>query len=301
MCVTLPNSIKIMLYKFLSGTAFCTLVILCISCNSSKHSGSKNTLPGTWQATPIVIDGDSKDWPSPYPNYDSKAMVAYATSNDRQNLYITMQTGDQLTQMKILKQGMTVLIDTGGKKDGQLSINYPLESDIEDLDVKHGVAMKKDSKGYDSRKLEKSLDKGMQSANQFSLEGFGSCNGGYVVTQTAPCGIKVRARIDEYKELVWEAVVPFKVIYNKDEITARDAGKPISVCFMIKPFVHAKKGDSNGGGSGTDGSMANGMGGAGRNSNMGGGNRGGGKKVGDPTDNMYERTKTWKQFGLSYQ
>ena len=63
-------------------------LVLLSSCGSSKHEKSKASLPGTWQAQPIVIDGDSKDWPSPYPNYDAKAMVAYATSNDKYNLYI---------------------------------------------------------------------------------------------------------------------------------------------------------------------------------------------------------------------
>src|SRR4051812_31694016 len=104
------------------------ILAMASSCGGSKHSGSKNLAPGTWQATPIIIDGDSKDWPSPYPNYDSKAMIAYASSNDAQNLYITMQTGDELALMKILKQGMTVSIDTGGSKDATFQINYPLSN-----------------------------------------------------------------------------------------------------------------------------------------------------------------------------
>ncbi len=76
-----------------------------MSCNSSKHSGKNGGVPGTWQATPIVIDADSKDWPSPYPNYDSKALIGYATSNDKKYLYITMETGDENTEMKVLKEG----------------------------------------------------------------------------------------------------------------------------------------------------------------------------------------------------
>src|ERR1700733_16221077 len=111
-----------MLYKYVPVTSvflFSFVSILSIlSCGSSHHSGKgKAVLPGTWQPEPIVIDGDSKDWPSPYPNYDAKAMVAYATSNDKENLYITMETGDELTQIKILKQGMIVSIDTSGNKD----------------------------------------------------------------------------------------------------------------------------------------------------------------------------------------
>ena len=267
-------------------------------------------MPGAWQATPIVIDGDSKDWPSPYPNFDAKAKIAYATSNDRKNLYITMETGDEMTQTKILKQGMIVSIDTGGSKNVEFHINYPLPNDNDDIDIPKNEGGRKQQDGetmFSGRQIQMKLEKMTKSANQFSIEGFINCNGGYMVSQTAPCGISVTARIDEYKELVWEAVIPFKAIYNKETITAADAGKHISVCFSVKAF---KKQESKGGGdngAGNGGGMNNGMGGAGSNSSMHGGGRGGGGKGGskapaeNPMQHLYESTKTWKFFGLAFQ
>lgn len=212
-------------FKKMKHGVFCSLVIVgCLSCGGLKHNSGKATMQGTWQSTPIVVDGDSKDWPSPYPNYDAKAMIAYATSNDAQNLYITFETGDPAIQLKILKSGASVTIDTDGKKDGQLSINYPLESENELPEPTKYSEM-----GKNNKLLEQKIAAGVNGANQFTLAGFGSCNGGYVVTQTAPCGIKVRARIDEYNELVWEAVVPFKVIYNRESLTFADAGRSVFV------------------------------------------------------------------------
>jgi len=273
------------------------------SCGSMRHSGkSQDLMPGTWQSQPISIDGDSKDWPSPYPNYDAKAMVAYATSNDRENLYITMETGDELTQVKILKQGMTIYIDTTGKKEQPYKINYPLpnEDDLADMlqpADKHG----KDAAATVQlgRQMQQKLKKSAEGANQFSLEGFKSCNGGYLVSQTSPCGIKVKLKIDEYKQLVWEAVVPFKSIYNKETITDADAGRPISVCFAVKGFK------SPGGKNITDntGGANNGMGGGG----MAGGGRSNSRPIGagsgrgsttDPMQHLYESTKTWKRFSI---
>jgi len=289
------------MHKYITGTGLTLLFILSFSCNSSKHSGkSQASLPGTWQSQPIVIDGDSKDWPSPYPNYDSKAMVAYATSNDKENLYITMETGDEMTQMKILKQGMTVSIDTNGRKDPEFKINYPLQNENDPL-----VVAKKDN-GYKSEdksqtatgKWDKKISKSADEATQYSLEGFNLCNGGYMITQTTACGIMVKLSIDEYKELVWEAVVPFKAIYNKNVITAADAGRPISVCFSVKGFKtpSSNTSDNNSGGASTN------TGGVGRNSGMGGrgGGRGGAPKE-NPMQHLYESSKTWKQFGLAYQ
>ena len=274
-----------------------------MSCNSSRHSKSAASLPGTWQATPIVIDGDTRDWPAPYPNYDAKAMVAYATSNDKRNLYITMETGDEQTQMKILKQGMIVSVDTSGKKEQGLNINYPLPNDNSTLEMTRPDGHVKDAHSYANKKWEQNVSRAAKDANQFTLEGFSNCNGGYVVTQTTACGIKVILKIDEYKELVWEAVIPFKALYNKDTLTAADAGKPISVCFAVNRFKQpSTKAENN---SGMNNSMnANSMGpGAGGTGMAGRGGRGGGGRnvTGDPMQHLYENTKTWKQFGLAYQ
>lgn len=285
------------LNKYFTGIV--SVYMISLSCNALKHGGgSKNVMPGTWQKEPIEVDGDSKDWPSPYPNYDAKAMIAYATSNDRENLYITMQAGDEVTQMKILKQGMTVMIDTSGGKEAQLNINYPMPNDNDPLDLAtEGGGYKGNSREPGgARKWEKMISKNADQATQLSLDGFSNCSGGYAISQTTPCGIKVKLRIDEYKELVWEAVVPFKAIYNRATITAADAGKPISVCFVVKGFKKPspKNQDNNTGG------MNNGMGtGIGMNSRMNGGARGGGRS--NSIDNpLYETTKTWKHFSIAY-
>ena len=291
-----------MLHKYIIGFVFAILILVSLSCNSSKHSGkSSDTLPGTWQSQPITIDGDSKDWPSPYPNYDAKAMVAYATSNDKQNLYITMETGDEQTQMKILKQGMTIMIDTEGGKDPQYKINYPLQNENDPLEIaKEDNGPSKSNAINSPHHWDKKIKRSAGEATQYSLEGFSMCNGGYLVSQTTACGIKVKLGIDEYKELIIEVMVPFKAIYSKNIITEADAGHPISVCFAVKGFKApaVKNNDNNNAGTGT----AN-MGGVGRNSGMAG--RGGGRSghttAENPLQHLYESTKTWKQFGIAYQ
>lgn len=257
-------------------------------------------MPGTWQAQAIVIDGDSKDWPSPYPNYDAKAMVAYATSNDKQNLYITMETGDEMTQMKILKQGMIVSIDTNGKKEPEFNINYPLPNDNEPFDMAKHRSHKGESQLHPEERWITQIKKSAKDANQYSLDGFKNCNGGYMVSQTTPCGIKVILKIDEYNELVWEAVIPFKAIYNKDTISEKDAGRPVSVCFAVNRFKTPEtKAENN---SGMNNTMnANSMQGPGGRGAPGASRSGGRNISNDPMQHLYENTKTWKQFGLAYQ
>jgi hypothetical protein len=288
---------------------FPVLAITVLSCGSSRHSGkSRDLMPGTWQSQPIIVDGDSKDWPSPYPNYDAKSMVAYATSNDKDNLYITMETGDDLTQIKILKRGLTVSIDTTGKKEQTFKIDFPLpnDEDLEEL-LPPKDRQKKDAGSVQlGKQLSHKLSKSADEANQFSLDGFRNCSGGYMVSQTNNCGIKVKLKIDEYKQLVWEAEIPFKAIYHKDVITAADAGRPISVCFTVKGFKSkGTKNINNTNGAGTNESMnSGGVGGGGRTNSrpMGSGGRGGGRtSATDPMERLYESTKTWKHFSIAYQ
>lgn len=287
------------------------LVVISGACGSSKRAQKVKSIPGTWQKEPIVIDGDSRDWPSPYPNYDAKSKIAYATSNDGNNLYVTMETGDQMTQIKILKQGLTVSIDTSGGKSADFHINFPLQNDIDQIELSRSDFRQDrgDQSLMENRKLSLDISRCAQDDNQFSLDGFAGCNGGYMVKQAAPCGIRVSMRIDEYKELVWEAVIPFKLIYNKDLITAKDAGKPISVCFAVKPFkkTGGKTSGGDGGGAGDPG-MNNGMGSAGTNSGINRGGRGGGSHGGshggstaNPMDYLYETTHTWKFFSIAFQ
>lgn len=293
-----------MMRKYIAGGSAVLLLILAISCGSSKHSKSADALPGTWQAQPIAIDGDSKDWPSPYPNYDSKAMVGYATSNDKYYLYITMESGDEMTEMKILKQGMTVSIDTSGEKEPGFNINYPLPNDNDPLEMTKHSAFGEGNKLHPEGRWEPIINKSAKEANQYTLDGFIKCNGGYMVSQTTACGIKVILKIDEYKELVWEAAIPFKAIYGKDSINEKDAGKPISVCFAVNRFKHPETKAENNAGS-TNNSMGGGSmrgGGARGGGGRSGGGKGGGRNPSsDPLEHLYESTKTWKHFALAYQ
>ena len=254
---------------------------------------------GSWQSQPIEIDGNSNDWPSPYPNYDSKSMVAYATSNDENYLYVSMETGDEMTQMKILKQGMNLLIDTTSGKNPQFTINYPMQNDHDLFDLPKPEKLQHASLGneFKNKQSLSKIKKAASEATQYGLEGFGACNGGYMVSQVSPCGIKVKLAIDEYNELVWEAAIPLKLLASNGAAASSVIGKPISVCFSIKAF---KKPDSKSSSSDDNGSSPmtsnRGIGGAGAR----GGGRGSNPKSApiNPLQQLYENTKTWKFFTL---
>ncbi len=283
-------------------------------------------MPGNWQVTPIVIDGDNKDWPSPYPEYDEKAMLGYAVSNDKNNLYITVETGDAATQLKILHEGLTVWIDRTGEKSEETAINFPLPvvyakgaQTVKDDEAKRpGQSQSLEGQGgsRDQKQrmyLEDKVRALLPKADQYSLQGFKSCNLQYAITEKDSCGIEVKIGLDANNELIWEAVIPFKSFYFKPELTRPDKGKVLTVCFETtgskRPAGQANGNNGRGSGMAMRPSVGiGGFGGMGMGMRMGGGGGGyrGGNRGGSPSQStimepLYKSTKTYKKFGLAFQ
>ena len=280
-------------------------------CGSAKHGQSKK-LPGTWQTEPITIDGSNKDWPSPYPDYDAKAQLGYAVSNDKYNLYITVETGDPATQLKIMRSGLSVWIDKTGEKEETTAINFPIPSEREegskeDKQKPAGGQWQSSSPDKQRMELEDKVSMALQQANEFSLQGFKACNLQYPLMEKDSCGVMVRMAIDADHELIWEAVIPFRSFYSKRELDRRDKGKPMSICIetvgMKRPPGQSGGQHSNGGGMRPGigiGGMGMGvqMGGGGMRRGNGTGNQGGATNMMEPA---YKSTVTWKKFGLAFQ
>lgn len=287
--------------KIIAGRFACLFVILVlVSCSASKSGTGKKAKADAaiWQATPISIDGDDTDWMAPFPNYDSKAGIAYAVTNDSSNLYISVKTGDDKIQNKILHAGMTVYIDITGTKDQKTAINFPVAGTEPYIPEHH----ERSSEGQDQSRIQaqgRMRQRAVAEAVDMNLDGFATGNGAYNIRQHIPNGIMVRLGFNSYRELVYEAKIPFADFY-KQQLTASDAGKPVSVGI----FVHAPKQPAmpKDGSGGMPGNASMG-GGGGRIGNGGMGGRGGGgmRNTGSTTESIYEPTKTWKQAGLAWK
>jgi hypothetical protein len=276
-------------------------------------------MPGIWQLQPITIDGNNKDWPSPYPEYDEKAMLGYAVSNDKDNLYITVETGDPATQLKILTEGLTVWIDRKGEKEEVTAINFPIPNTSKQVAEERKRPSRirvQEEQGSDAQRkqrleLEDRVRTALNGANEYSLQGFKACNLQFPIQENDTCGIKVRIGLDADNELIWEAVIPFKTFYFKPEISRADKGRQLSVCFETVG-LQRPPGQGNGGNSGgrrSGGGFRPGIGvgvGGGMGMYMGGGSPRGGSRSNsthdvDIMEPMYKSTKTYKKFGLAFQ
>ena len=313
-----PTIIMPMQKRMFLAVLFVMAAFIVFSCSSSRHSKVKR-LPGTWPAQPVTIDGYDNDWPSPYPEYDDKAMLGYAVSNDKENLYITVQTGDLATQLKILHEGLTVWIDRKGEKGEETAINYPIpmpaQNDARDHRQKQPQSGQQglgdDRMEKRRMDLEDKVRAALGEAKEYSLQGFKACNLQFPILETDSCGIVVRIGIDSTNEMIWEAKIPFKAFYFKPQLTRADRGKPISVCFettaMKRPTGQSPAGGGHGGGGFRPSVGIGGFGGMGMGMSMGGGgmHRGGSRNNNTNTPDImepaYKSTKTYKKFGLAYK
>src|SRR5579863_10004437 len=86
-------------------------------------------------------------------------MLGYAVSNDKENLYITVETGDPATQLKILRQGLTVWIDKTGGKEEETAINFPIPNPNKEERPERPQRTDKPSSGQFQQGQGNSLDK----------------------------------------------------------------------------------------------------------------------------------------------
>jgi hypothetical protein len=302
---------------------FLTPVLLFAACSGSRHSHIKR-LPGTWQESKVTIDGSNKDWPSPYPEYDDKAALGYCVSNDRENLYITVETGDPATQLKIIRNGLTVWIDKTGGREEATAINFPIPQPTgekqaarnkgggsENVSGRPAPGTAIEGSGTDRKKKQQAMEdrvrRGIEMAQSYSLQGFKACNLEFPLMERDSCGIIVRLALDDENEMVWEAVVPFRTFYYKKEIGRMDKGKPITVCFETtgskRPAGQQQSGRHGGGfrpsvGMGGFGPMQMGMGGRGGYSGRSGGSQN--SSANTEMESLYKDTKTYKTFGIAW-
>ena len=285
------------------------------ACGVVGHKKSKKQA-GVLVETPVVVDGINHEWHKPLGNYDEKAMLGYAVANDSENLYITVETGDAATQMKILENGLTVWIDKSGGETQSTAINYPIPATYKGKELKDGaytrVHAEQDAGPAEAMQkrlldLRMNIKQAIAQADEYSLQGFKGCNLQFPVTAQNSCGIEVRINIDEDNELIWEAKIPFRAFYFKNKVDKADMRRQMSVCIETtgskrpagQPPVARSARQRSGGGIRPGFSV----GGMGMGVQFGGGGAGGGSNAYDPNltlmEPLYKTTKTWTKVGIA--
>jgi hypothetical protein len=86
---------------------------------------SRVNLNCAWQATAIVVDGQTEEWSSPwYSMADDR--IALSVTNDADFLYLGLAPSGAGVQAQMMQGGITVWLDPAGGKSRDFGIRYPL-------------------------------------------------------------------------------------------------------------------------------------------------------------------------------
>ncbi|MBC7400329.1 MAG: hypothetical protein H7289_10315 [Mucilaginibacter sp.] len=80
--------------------------------------------------SPVKIDGKLNEWNDEFQAYNKSTHLYYTIANDEKNLYLVVKTSDMTTKAKIGAGGLTLAINTSGKKKEQdaYSLTFPLRT-----------------------------------------------------------------------------------------------------------------------------------------------------------------------------
>lgn len=261
------------------------------------------TKNNTLQAPPadIKVDGDLKEWGDSLRYFNEEKKLNYTLANDKENLYVTMRLNDRSEQTRVLGAGLTLSIDTKGKKKGTFMLTFPM-AEAGDKPNMAMMARKPGEENVTQEDRDQLLRARLTKLREIKVVGFKDIEGD-VITTTNTYGIKAAINYDANGYLVYEASVPLKFFgdykADKDQWAFN-----LKINGLTKPEI--KEGSPGAGGppgGGMGGGMrgGGGMGGGGRRG--GGGMRGGGAPDGQNQGNdkadLFKSVDFWEKFYLN--
>lgn len=206
------------------------ITLVSLLCSSYLHSQDENRIKQ--QYTPVTIDGNLNDWQTPLEFYNKESGLAYSLSNDSSNLYFCLLIADKPMQMKIMRAGMTIGLDTGNSRKPLHLINYPIQTTV--LTDHTAIKQRPD--------MEDIKDSFKKSQNIMNLSGFKSENG--PAPLSASNSVAVCMDWNKNDDLVYEARIPIASFW-KETLTHEDASKLLSLHIRVPALERPSFGRPN--------------------------------------------------------
>jgi uncharacterized membrane protein YgcG len=249
----------------------CMIQLTIVSLCNAQNKTAQNTL----QPPPanITIDGDVKEWGDSLRYYNTEKQLNYALANDQDNLYVAIRINDRSEQIRVLRAGLTLSIDTRGKKKESFSITFPV-GDLGPGDLPQqpdDLTGKSDVTQEDRDELMRAR---LTKLREIRVAGFKDIEG-ETITISNTYGIKTAIDYDKDGYLVYEAAIPLK-FFHADDIAKNEWAFDFKINGIVRHSQNAdagQDGQSHGGrGGGGGGGRGGHGGGGGRGGRMGGGN-----------------------------
>jgi len=183
-----------------------------------------------WQSAPVIIDGSVSEYQD-FRFYNKETKMFYSLYNDNANLYVCLKTNDEAMQMKIMKVGMEIWIDTLEKSKEQNGILFPLAkgNSINMDGMKPQTNHEKQKPDFNTVKNNFFLEQ-----NFMILVGFKNTTKGLTSLEDKS-GIKVKINWDSTNSMIYEAIIPFITFY-KESLSNIDSTKFFTLTLNINAF-----------------------------------------------------------------
>lgn len=272
----------------------------------SAQSKNNNT---TLQAPPsaVKIDGKLGEWGDSLRYYNEEKKLNYTLANDKDNLYMAIRINDRSEQTRILGAGLTLSINTKGKKKADYTLTFPFAEAGNSNHLGMGaMASRKPDESVTQEDRDELMRARLTKLREIKVSGFKDIEGD-MITTTNTYGIKTAIDYDANGYLTYEACIPLK-FFGDFKIDKDEWAFNFKINGLTKPEGGGEGGMRRGGGSdgmGGGGGMGGGMrgGGGGGRRGGGGGMRGGGNG-GQNTANtdrgeLFKSVDFWEKYFLN--
>jgi uncharacterized membrane protein YgcG len=210
--------------------------------------------------------------------YSEKGKFLYCISNDSKNAYIDLNIGDKNVINQVLRSGLTVWINTNGKKAKKIGVKYPAGSPSTNrgsVPGRQGTQMPPDMKN-------RQTSPGVGAHDSLSLIGFTKGEPVLIPNHEAD-NFQGSANVQKNSNLHWELIIPLAKIYTTETSNKKNA-KPIPLILGLsyESFGSGGMGGAPGGGMPPGGGGGGRSGGGGMPPGGGGGMPSGGQFGGSP-------------------
>lgn len=258
------------------------------------------------------IDGIVTDWNVPLSYYDADAHLQYSVAHDAEWLYVCARLNEATYQTKVIDGGLTLYLDTTGKKKQNIAIFCPIsrgEMPLENLEQMQGQPPSDFAGGQrpnngrptngnnQTDMMQKRLKEHLPRAfEHFKLQGFHFQDGMYANDNSE--NVHIAAQIDGSGSLNIEYAIRINSFYKP--LPSINPKQKLSLIFEIKGLEMPQNSQARGNGRPPQGGGGGDMGGGppmGGGGDMGGGPppMGGGEDM-TASNPITETTKTKVKF-----
>jgi uncharacterized membrane protein YgcG len=273
----------------------CAIQLAVINYCTAQNKSPQSTL----QPPPagVIIDGDLKEWGDSLRYYNEDQKLYYTLANDKENLYMAIRINDRSEQMRVLGAGLTLSIDTRGKKKETFSVTFPIGGSpamAPDGDNQPLTGGAPDQAVHDDH-----MQANLTKLRQIKVTGFKDVESDLITTSNT-YGFKAAIDFDKDGKLVYEAAIPLK-LFHDDDLTKNEWAFNFKINGLTRPAQ--KRGDDENGMQGGGGRGGMGGGGMGGGRGMRGGGRGmrGGGGQGQAVEHseLSKSVDFWTKFSLN--